>query len=118
MTLISNKSEWGATTIAAIYKERWQIEIFFKQLKQNLKVKTFVGTTSNAVHIQIWTAFIAMLIIKYLKFKSKFGWSMSNLVAMLRLNLFTYRNLWAWLDSPLNTPPLAPDMTQPLLDGL
>jgi hypothetical protein len=118
LTLISNKIAWGATTIAAIYKERWQIEIFFKQLKQNLKVKTFVGTSANAVHIQIWTALIAMLIIKCLKFKSKYDWSLSNLVALLRLNLFTYRNLWAWLDSPLNTPPLEAEMFQPLLGRL
>jgi len=69
--LITNHLGFGATTIAAIYKARWQIEIFFKMLKQNLKVKTFVGTSANALHIQIWTALIAMLMLKYLKFKSR-----------------------------------------------
>lgn len=93
IVLLTNHHEFGATTVSAIYKDRWQIELFFKALKQNLKVKTFVGTTENALYIQIWTALIAMLLIKYLQFKSKFGWSLSNLVAFLRWNLFTYRDL-------------------------
>jgi hypothetical protein len=63
LVLLTNLLHFGATTIAAIYKERWQIELFFKALKQNLKVKTFVGTSANAVHIQIWTALIAMLLL-------------------------------------------------------
>ena len=79
--------------------------MFFKALKQNLKVKTFVGTSANAVRIQIWTALIAMLLLKYLQFKSRLGWALSNLVALLRWNLFTYRDLWAWLDNPYETPP-------------
>ena len=90
---------------AALYKERWQIELFFKALKQNLKIKTFVGTSANAVKIQVWTALIAILILRYLKLKSKFSWSLSNLVALLRMNLFTYRDLWAWLDQPFGIPP-------------
>jgi IS4 transposase len=94
IVLLTNHFEFGATTLSAIYKDRWQIELFFKALKQNLKVKTFVGTSENALYIQIWTALIAMLLIKYLQFKSKLGWSLSNLVAFLRWNLFTYRNLW------------------------
>ena len=92
--MLTNHMDFGATTMSAIYKDRWQIELFFKALKQNLKVKTFVGTSENALYIQIWTALIAMLLIKYLQFKSKFQWSLSNLVAFLRWNLFTYRNLW------------------------
>ena len=84
----------------AIYKERWQIEIFFKALKQNLKIKTFVGTSSNAVRIQIWTALIVMLILRYLQMKASFGWSLSNLVAILRMNLFVHRDLWTWLNDP------------------
>jgi Transposase DDE domain len=95
----------AATTIAAIYRERWQIELFFKALKQNLKIKTFVGTSANAVRIQIWTALIAMLLIKILQFKSTFGWALSNLVALLRWNLFTYRDLWEWINRPYDTPP-------------
>ena len=62
---------FGATTIAAIYKDRWQIEIYFKTIKQNLRIKTFVGTSPNALLIQIWTALIAVLILKYLKFDRK-----------------------------------------------
>ena len=106
--LLTNHLTFGATTIAAIYKDRWQIEIFFKAIKQNLKIKTFVGTSTNALKIQIWTALIAILLLKYLKFRSRFDWSLSNLVAMLRYNLFTYRDLWAWIDSPYEVPPIVP----------
>jgi len=77
--------EFGATTIAAIYKERWQIELFFKALKQNLTVKTFVGTSENALRIQIWTALIALLLLKWLHHLSRAGWSLSNLASLLRL---------------------------------
>jgi hypothetical protein len=62
-----------------------------------------VGTSANAVKIQVWTALIAMLILRYLQLKSKFSWSLSNLVALLRMNLFTYRDLWSWLDRPFTT---------------
>ncbi len=103
--LLTNHLEFGATTIAAIYKDRWEIELFFKTLKQNLRVKTFVGTTENALRIQIWTALIALLLIKYLHFLSKARWSMSNMAALLRMNLFTYRSLRDWLDNPFGRPP-------------
>ena len=106
IVLLTNHMTFGATTIAAIYKDRWQIEIFFKTIKQNLRIKTFVGTSPNALLIQIWTALIAILILKYLKFKSSFLWSLSNLVAMLRYNLFTYRDLWTWIDQPFEPPPM------------
>jgi hypothetical protein len=105
LVFLTNHYDFGATTISALYKERWQIELFFKALKQNLKIKTFVGTSPNAVKIQVWTALIAMLILRYLKLKSKFSWSLSNLVALLRMNLFTYRDLWAWLNEPFGIPP-------------
>lgn len=108
IVFITNHLKFGATTITAIYKDRWQIEIFFKTIKQNLKIKTFVGTSANAVMIQIWTALISILLLKYLMFRSRFGWSISNLVAMLRYNLFTYRDLWAWIDSPYEVPPIVP----------
>jgi hypothetical protein len=78
---------------------------FFKGLKQNLKIKTFVGTTANAVKTQIWTALISMLLLRYLQLSSRFGWSLANLVALLRMNLFTHRDLMAWLDAPFATPP-------------
>ena len=102
---LTNHMDLGATTIAAIYKDRSQIEIFFKYLKQNLKIKTFVGTSPNAVKIQIWTALIAMLLLRYLQLMARFAWSLSNLVALLRMNLFTHRDLWAWLNQPYDTPP-------------
>jgi hypothetical protein len=115
IVLLTNHLEFGATTISAIYKDRWKIELFFKDLKQNLKVKTFVGTSENALFIQIWTALIAMLLIKYLQFKSKFAWSLSNLVAFLRWNLFTYRDLWEWIDDPFDILPAVPEPVQHLL---
>lgn len=108
--LLTNHLGFGATTIAAIYKDRWQIELFFKALKQNLKVKTFVGTSANAVQIQIWTALIAILLFKILQFKSRMSWSLSNLVALLRFNLFTYRDLWEWINDPFRKPIQPPDV--------
>jgi hypothetical protein len=112
IVLLTNLTEFGATTIAAIYKDRWEIELFFKALKQNLKVKTFVGTSENALRIQIWTALIAILLLKWLHHLSKAKWSLSNLASMLRMNLFTYRDLTAWLDNPFGTPPILPESQQ------
>ena len=105
MVFLSNLLAFGATTIAAIYKDRWQVELFFKALKQRLKIKTFVGTSANAVRTQVWTALIAMLVLKYLQLKSTFSWSLSNLAALLRQQLFFYRDLWNWLDDPFQAPP-------------
>lgn len=110
--LLTNHLKFGATTVAAIYKDRWQIEIFFKAIKQNLKIKTFVGTSKNALLIQIWTALTVILLLKYLKFRSSMNWSLSNLVAMLRYNLFTYRDLWLWLDNPFEVPAIVPNEEQ------
>jgi len=106
LAFLTNHFEFGATTIARIYKERWQIELFFKSLKQLLRVKTFVGTSANALKTQIWTALIAMLVLKYLQLKSSFGWSLSNLVALVRQQLFVYRDLYTWLDEPFQAPPV------------
>jgi hypothetical protein len=105
LVLLSNHLDFGPTTLAQIYRERWQIEVFFRYLKQNLRLKTFVGTSANALHIQIWTALIAMLLLKYLQLRARFGWSLSNLVALLRQQLFVYRDLQAWLDEPYHAPP-------------
>ena len=105
LVFLTNQVHWGPTTIARIYKDRWQIELFFKALKQNLRVKTFVGTSRNALHIQIWTALIALLLLKYLQLQASFGWSLSNLIALLRMNLFVYRDLWTWLHHPFAAPP-------------
>jgi IS4 transposase len=107
--LLTNIFHFGATTIGQIYRDRWEIELFFKVLKQNLKIKTFVGTTPNALKTQIWTALIAILLIKYLQFRSKSNFPLCRLVALLRLNLFSYHNLWDWLDNPFETPPQLPN---------
>jgi hypothetical protein len=105
LVFLTNNMKLAASTIAAIYKDRWQIELFFKALKQSMKIKTFVGTSENAVQTQIWTALIAMLLIKSLQMKSTFDWSLSNLVALLRQQLFVYRDLLAWLNDPFQPPP-------------
>jgi hypothetical protein len=112
LVLLTNHLDFGSTTIAAIYKDRWEIELFFKALKQTLKIKSFVGETENALKIQIWTALITMLIIKWLHHLSTFGWSFSTVATMLRLNLFTYRDLPAWLNNPWETGPFVPDPGQ------
>jgi Domain of unknown function (DUF4372)/Transposase DDE domain len=105
IVFLSNLLAFGATTIAAIYKDRWEVELFFKALKQLCKIKTFVGTSANAVRTQVWTALIAMLVLKYLQMKSSFSWSLSTLAALLRQQLFFYRDLWVWLDDPFQSPP-------------
>ena len=110
---LTNNFKLAATTIAATYKDRWAVELFFKALKTNLKIKTFVGTTSNAVKTQVWTALITMLMLRFMQLKSQWGWSLSNLVALLRMNLFTHRGLLAWLNNPLGVPP-DPGMPQQL----
>jgi hypothetical protein len=108
VTLLTNNLMLAASTIAAIYRDRWEIELFFKVLKQHLKIKTFVGTSLNAVKIQIWTALITLLLIKFLQFKSKCAFALCRLVALLRLNLFTYRDLRDWLTNPIAVPPFEP----------
>ena len=105
---LTNRLDLAATTIAEIYRQRWQIELFFKAIKQNLRIKTFVGTTENALHIQLWTALIAILMLRFLQLSSTWGWSLSNLVAMIRLNLFTYRDLPTWLNDPFTPPDVGP----------
>jgi hypothetical protein len=109
LEFLTNHMTLAASTIADIYKDRWQIETFFKLLKQNLRIKSFVGTSANAVWTQIWTALIAMLLIKFLQLKARFGWSFSNLVYFLRMNLLVYRDLWDWLHDPFTVePPVEP----------
>lgn len=102
IVLLTNNLKLAASTISAIYKDRWEIELFFKTIKQNLRIKTFIGTSANAVKIQIWTALITILLLKYLKFKSTLSWAVSNLVALIRLNLFVYADLYSWLNDPFN----------------
>jgi len=101
---LTNNFDLDAETISAIYRERWKIELFFKEIKQNLKIKTFIGTSENAVMTQIYTALITILILKYIKLKSSFNWSMSNLATLIRMNLFTHKDLWKWINAPFLTP--------------
>ncbi len=109
IVFVTNHLKLAASTIAAIYRERWQIELFFKAIKQSLRIKTFIGTSENAVRIQIWTALISMLLLRYLHLKSTWVWSFSNLVALLRQQIFVYRDLWKWLNQPDRPPDEADD---------
>jgi transposase len=115
LVFLTNHRSFAASTIAAVYRQRWQIELFFKALKQNLRIKTFVGTSPNALHIQIWTALIALLLLKYLQLRARFGWSLSNLAALLRQQLFVYRDLFAWIDAPFQPPPLLDPAAEQLM---
>jgi len=112
-TFLTNQRSWTADTISQLYKARWDIEVFFKHIKQVLRIKTFVGTSANAVLIQVWTAMIAILILKYLKARAKYGWNLSNLVGFLRINLFVKIGLWEWIDEPFGNnhdPPEQPTL--------
>lgn len=111
IVILTNNFAWSAKTIAQIYKERWQIELFFKSLKQQLKVKSFVGTSRNALLSQLWIALTAYLLLSYLKFKSKFGWSLYTLCSILPVNLFARRNLWDWFSAPFHERGKAPPGT-------
>lgn len=103
--LITNQMSWTANTISELYRSRWQIEIFFREIKQLLHIKSFIGTSENAVMIQIWTALITIVVLKYLKALAQYGWRLSNLVAFIRLNLFVKIDLQKWLDKPFEEPP-------------
>ena len=106
--LITNQMKWSCNTIAELYKSRWEVEIFFRDIKQLLHIKSFIGISENAVMIQIWTALITILMLKALKAMAKYNWHLSNLVAFIRLNLFVKIDLQQWLDKPFenkNSPP-------------
>ena len=112
LILLSNNLSWTADTISQLYKARWDVEVFFKHLKQLFKVKTFVGTSANAVRIQMWCSMITILLFRYLKNKAKYKWNLSNLVSFFRINLFVKIDLWTWVNSPIiirTKPP--PDYT-------
>jgi len=98
--LITNNFTWAAQTIGDLYKSRWEIEVFFRDIKQLLHIKTFIGTSKNAVMIQIWTALITILLLKAMKAIAQYGWHLSNLVAFIRLNIFVKIELQKWLDRP------------------
>tara|TARA_R110000868_G_scaffold324835_1_gene585661 strand:+ start:719 stop:1888 length:1170 start_codon:yes stop_codon:yes gene_type:complete len=112
--LITNHPRWTAHTIGELYKARWQIEIFFREIKQLLHIKSFIGTTENAVMIQIWTALITILILKALKAMAKHRWYLSNLVGFIRLNLFVKIDLQQWLDYPFES---RADPPEPIIQG-
>lgn len=100
IVVLTNQLDWSAKTISRIYKDRWQIELFFKSLKQQLKVKSFLGTSKNALLSQLWVALIAYLMLSYLKFRSKFQWSVYTLMEILPVNIFSRRYIWDWLNDP------------------
>jgi hypothetical protein len=102
LSFLTNNLNWTADTISQLYKSRWDIEIFFKQIKHVLKIKTFIGTSPNAVLIQVWTAMISILLLKYLQNRAKHKWHLSNLAAMLRTHLFSKIEMWTWLNYPFN----------------
>src|SRR5664279_459674 len=114
LVFLTNHLTLAAATVAEVYKQRWKIELFFKALKQNLRLKTFIGTSANALKTQVWAALIAILLIKYLQLKATFGWSLSNLVALLRQQLFVYRDLWVWIDHPFQAPELSDALPEQL----
>jgi IS4 transposase len=100
-TFLTNNFKLSARTIADIYKARWQVELFFKWIKQNLKIKSFIGTSKNAVMTQIWIALCVYLLLAFLKFKSGLIKSMQQLLRLLQLNLFEKRDLTALLRGDL-----------------
>jgi hypothetical protein len=106
---LTNRLDLSALEVVELYRRRWQIELFFKWIKQNLKIKAFYGTSKNAVLIQIWTALIAYLLLVWLKFKSKVGWGLLQLTRLAQTMLMERVNLWALLC------PRSPDNRQPLL---
>ena len=97
---LTNNTDMKASTIAQIYKQRWQIEILFKRIKQNYPLKYFLGDNENAIKIQIWCALIADLLLKYIKKMVKRQWAFANLASMIRLHLMTYISLYKFLNNP------------------
>lgn len=93
--------------IADIYKNRWQIELFFKRIKQNFPLKYFLGDNENAIKIQIWVALIADLLIKIIQSQLKRKWSFANLRSIIRLHLMSYINLFSFLNQPDLLPNLS-----------
>ncbi len=108
---LTNNFKLAAKTIADIYKARWQVELFFKWVKQNLKIKSFIGTSKNAVMTQIWIALCVYLLLAFIKFQSKLRKSMQQILRLLHLNLFEKRDLMALLrGDPLHNK--GPDINQ------
>jgi putative transposase len=108
---LTNNFKLSARTIADIYKSRWQVELFFKWIKQNLKIKSFVGTSKNAVLTQIWIAMCVYLILAFIKLQSSLTKSMQQIIRLLQLNLFEKRDLMALLRGDPNRDGM-PDINQ------
>jgi len=110
---LTNHFALSAATIAAVYKSRWQVELFFKWIKQNLKIKAFVGHNRNAILTQIWIAMCVYLLLAYLKFSSQIGASLQQMMRLMQLNLFLPRSLidlFKPLPTDLPDPPLQPQL--------
>ena len=107
---LTSAMDLAASTVTQVYKDRWQIELFFKWVKQNLRIKSFLGTSRNAVLSQLWVALTTYLLLAYLKFLGRTGWSMSELLRLLQLNLFERRSLGTLLRPPDRT--IDPDSAQ------
>ena len=101
---MTNNFALSAKTIADIYKSRWQIELFFKWIKQHLKVKSFVGTSRNAVMTQLWIAMCVYLLLSYIKFVNRLSWSLNDILRVLQLNLFDRRSMLELLMSQSDPP--------------
>jgi hypothetical protein len=97
---LTNQLSWTAQLVADLYKERWHIESFFKHIKSHLRIKSFVGTSENAVRIQLWTALITILLLKAMKQIARYEWHLSNLITFLRMNLFVKIDLYEYLNHP------------------
>lgn len=105
LQLLTNNMQLAASTLAELYKSRRQIEIFFRNLKQLLRIKSFIGTSRNAVETQIWTALTTMLLLCWLRHTARYKWGLANLVVSLRLDTFTKIDLEKWLNEPFTPPP-------------
>jgi len=117
-TFITNAFHLQANIVAEVYKERWQIEIFFKWIKQNLRIKTFLGTSRNAVMTQIWIALCVYLLLSFIKFRAKIGYSIHRMLRLLQLNLFERRNMFTLFEPPPPKPTSQPLTTLPLFKYL
>ncbi|MCO6486287.1 MAG: transposase [Saprospiraceae bacterium] len=109
MVFLTNQMSWTAKTIADLYRSRWDIECFFKQINKSLRIKSFVGTNYNAVLIQVWTAMIAILLLKYLINRAKYSWNLSNLVTMIRVYFFSKLDMREFLDRPFRSDKPPPE---------
>ena len=110
--LLTTNFQLSAKTIADIYRSRWQVELFFKWIKRNLKVKSFVGTSRNAVMTQLWIAMCMYLLVSHLKFASRLGWSRAEILRLLQLNLFERRPLGDLIGNKANDPPACQPQTE------